>query len=308
MGWPSRDLCAQGLENTTSDLPPNAIWRLGMENNSYRSDGVQGIAISPDGRLIATRSVSHICSVYDASSGKQLFEFEPFTESRLSAILFSHDSRELFTLTKNESEDRPLVSWSMQSGKPSADYEFAGNRMFRSRDNQNVILFRDIQKVTFDPRKPTQAQSSYLQLTSRKNATAMALSRSQSTVLLYVPPPSNRINSHRLTILSNKGPNGRDVIFDSRILSVSVSPRTDHIALACKNDARVHIQSTSDRREMYQLQGHSDAVHAVEFTPDGRFMISVSEDGKARIWDTATMETIQTVEGHGDRLVSVAVS
>jgi hypothetical protein len=59
---------------------------------------------------------------------------------------------------------------------------------------------------------------------------------------------------------------------------------------------------------MLELSGHADTAQAVEYTPDGRFIISVSADGRARIWDTLSMQALADVSGHGDRLVSLAIS
>jgi hypothetical protein len=43
------------------------------------------------------------------------------------------------------------------------------------------------------------------------------------------------------------------------------------------------------------LTGHSGAINALSFSPDGRFLISGSDDGSARLWDTKNGELLATL-------------
>src|SRR5947209_1445146 len=56
------------------------------------------------------------------------------------------------------------------------------------------------------------------------------------------------------------------------------------------------------------LSGHRDRVVSLAFSPDGRTLVSASEDGAIKLWDVASKEERHTLNGHSDRVVSVAVS
>ena len=60
------------------------------------------------------------------------------------------------------------------------------------------------------------------------------------------------------------------------------------------------------------LEGHRDEINSLDYSKDGRFIVSGSEDGTARIWDLDTnshrvLET-QATEGEDTAVVSVSVS
>ncbi|KIJ26387.1 hypothetical protein M422DRAFT_192287, partial [Sphaerobolus stellatus SS14] len=57
------------------------------------------------------------------------------------------------------------------------------------------------------------------------------------------------------------------------------------------------------------LEGHTDVVWSVAFSPDGKHIVSGSSDKTIRIWDAETGENVgEPLEGHTDWVLSIAFS
>jgi WD40 repeat protein len=54
--------------------------------------------------------------------------------------------------------------------------------------------------------------------------------------------------------------------------------------------------------EVHCLDGHTAGVRRVEFSPDGRRLLSCGLDGSIRLWDTETGREVRRFEGHDDRV------
>ena len=68
-----------------------------------------------------------------------------------------------------------------------------------------------------------------------------------------------------------------------RVYSLAYSPDGRRLASASK-DGTVRLWDTDTGRELLRLSGHSDWVSTVAFGPGGRLLVSGSKDGTVRVW------------------------
>jgi WD40 repeat protein len=59
---------------------------------------------------------------------------------------------------------------------------------------------------------------------------------------------------------------------------------------------------------LFTLEGHTDAVTSVAFSPDGQRLATASRDKTAKVWDARTGQELRALKGHTDDVTSVAFS
>ncbi|UIE38696.1 nSTAND1 domain-containing NTPase [Leptodesmis sichuanensis] len=77
---------------------------------------------------------------------------------------------------------------------------------------------------------------------------------------------------------------------------------------ATRNQAQLALQqAVYGIRERNHLEGHTQAVYSVVFSPDGQMLASTSEDGTIRLWDKDG-RSLHVLKGNGDPVYAVAFS
>jgi WD40 repeat protein len=71
--------------------------------------------------------------------------------------------------------------------------------------------------------------------------------------------------------------------------SVSFSPDNHYLAVGYEN-GDIGIWEMPEMREVYRLKGHTQNVENVKWSPDGKRIVSRSEDGTIRIWAQANQK------------------
>ena len=62
-------------------------------------------------------------------------------------------------------------------------------------------------------------------------------------------------------------------------------------------------------KELRRCAGHhTNSIHAVAFTPDGKMLVSGGEDNKVRLWDVASGKEVRCLTGHTRWVLTVACS
>ncbi|BCL38029.1 eIF2A-related protein [Nostoc sp. MS1] len=123
-------------------------------------------------------------------------------------------------------------------------------------------------------------------------------------------------NSSEAFLLSNQYP-------DALIEALKASDKLKHIVLEKKrDDIRMQTIATLQQAvylkpyeakenraiQVNILEGHSNQVYSVAYSPNGRQLASASRDKTIKIWDISTGKTLNTLSGHNSEVRSIAYS
>lgn len=261
------------------------LWQLDSRKSVVRYSphgAVASVAISPDGRLLATGSWDHSAKIWDVATGRALRKLEGGHSGYINSVEFSSDGRQLLTA----SDDGTARLWDVDSGAPT-----------------NVVLLDDsvprarVLSATFSP-----AGDRVLTASSDKKARIWNRATGQLLVTL------GGDDGHRWAVLCARfSPDGTSVITGSQdktakiwdaqtgkllrtlvghtaaVTSVAVSPNGTR-ALTGSQDNITKLWDFATGKEILSLPGHTQEVTSVSFSPDGLNVLTASRDGTAIIW------------------------
>ncbi len=225
---------------------------------------VGAIAVSSDGKMLATAAEDNTIRLWDAKSKKLIHRY--LLNDEAISLRFSNDSQTLYSVDYENkvciwSTDSPSLKKAIGPFKndlmslavsPDSKYLFVGSA---TRDSERIDGDREFSEPTI---------SSIRVIEIATGATIQELSgHSGDIVGLSCSPDGSQLASGS---------------FDKTI------------CVWFKEDDEFVLQ--------HRLSKHFREVTNVEFSPDGTQVASSSKDGTARIWDSQSGELIRTIYGH----------
>src|SRR5579884_1223871 len=252
---------------------------------------VNGVAFSPDGKLIATASGDKTVRVWDAASGKELFTLRGHTDE-VWGIAFSPDGRLLATA----SFDKKVMVWNVSSRKVLVTL------------NGHTAK---INGIAFSPDGKRIATAS-----SDETARVWDITSGRELLTLNHTAAVNGVafspDGTRLATASGDGTaqvwdaaSGKKLLtlsgHTAGVYGVAFSPDGRLLATA-SGDKTARVWDALSGKKLFTLFGHSDGVSSITFSPDGKRAATASIDKTARVYTLNNKSTPTGIEG----LISLA--
>jgi sugar lactone lactonase YvrE/predicted Ser/Thr protein kinase len=254
------------------------------EDGREESLGISSLAFSPDGKMLAASAGDGTVGLWDLSERRQTAVIVASTSHPLRDVAFSPDSKLLAT----GSEDGKVRLWyadsrknrhraTLDHGLPVWDVEF-------SPDGRMVA------SAAYDPaggRKPSATMWDVAGRTTRHTlfhpeaVAGVAFSRDGTT--LFTGSSDGKIRRWGTADGREGDPLSAGPVSTSN--GVEVSP--DGKMLASSDSREVYLWDLGEDEPRAVLTGHKSSVEDMAFAPRSRFLATVGDDGKVRLWEPA---------------------
>jgi WD40 repeat protein len=296
------------------------------------------VALSPDGKRLATASSDTTARVWDIETGKEILQLRGHTQG-ISDVVFSPDGKLIATCAP----DNTASLWDAASGNlihKLEGYDKPVSIIAFKRDGSLVLtagqdgtariwdvtsgkeqlkLQHDhaLNSAVFSPlgeRILTACVDGTAWIWNPSNGTKVELHGHTGSIFNAMFSPDGELAvtaSLDRTARTWDAKTGRAIATLSGhadvVLNAAFSPDSQFVATTSADDTS-RIWNARSGAMVSELRGHTDYVWNVAFSPDGRRLVTGSEDNTARIWDTTSGKLEAVLRGHTRDVTAVAFS
>ncbi|KIJ10804.1 hypothetical protein PAXINDRAFT_119273 [Paxillus involutus ATCC 200175] len=267
---------------------------------------VLAVAASSDGDWMATGGQEKSITIWNAATRNKVVVLEGHRGTVLS-LAFSPDSARVVS----GSEDKTVIVWRATTARgerllgrlrghtgavrcvcfsPNGDKIVSCDgvdiRIWNSQSGDQVVLRRIA--------SPFAHTNWVCSIAVSTNGKFMASASRDKTIRLWDTSTFTQI--------------GPTLQCDVEVWSVAISPAGSHLVSGGDHGRNITLWNATTCEKAIELEGHSNDVRSLEFSPDSARVVSGSTDKTVIIWSTTTTTTTTTGKSHPDIITSITLS
>jgi WD40 repeat protein len=262
------------------------------------------VALSPDGKTLATGSADGTVQLWDVATGRQIRSQTTGSTRAVVSVAFSPDGKTLAT----GSADGTVRLWAVATGRQIRSQitvgtgpvvsvvSSTGSKTLATRSADGTVRLWDVATGRQIAKPLTHRIGTVLSMAFSGDGGTLATGSYDAKVRLWDVATSQQMGK---ALTGHTGPVG----------SVAFS-RDGRVLASGSYDGTARLWDVATRHRIgSQLTGGTGPVMSVAFSLNGKTLATASGDGTMRLWDVATgHRTGNRLIGHTGTLVSVAFS
>ena len=256
------------------------------------------IALSPDGKLLATESGASVVGVLEIETGKILYQITWADKGNVIAGSFSGDGKTL-ALTGAGSG---IQLWDSVTGEVIRRFGPNGGwAICYSPDGKSLASCGKRTIHLWDPE--TGKEIWHFEMPQEGFFSALRFSHNGKLVAVG--------GVDRGGVLLLDAMSGKQVrqwqAHSFGVQSLAFSPDDSTLATASRV-GEIRLWDAASGKQIRELPGHKRTTYSLDFSPDGKLLASGGSDNRVRIWDVQTGKEMAPASGHQTMVDGVAYS
>ncbi|MEH2049530.1 serine/threonine-protein kinase [Nostoc sp.] len=261
-------------------------------------NSVLSVAISPDGKTIASSGDNSTIKLWNLATGKQISSLNGHFQ-QVNVVVISPDGKILVSA----SDDNTIKIWNLTTRKQIRTlmgHSDSVHALAISADSETLVTGSDDNTIKIWDL----ATGDQIRTLAGHTFWVRSVAISPDSVILASGSFDKTIKIWNLT----KGYPIRTLEGNFQtITTVAISPDGKTLASGSR-DRTIKLWDLHTGREIRTLAGHSNTVTSVAFSADGKILASGSRDRTIKLWNPVTGEEILTLAGHTNTVTSVTFS
>ena len=314
------------------------LWdEQGLRTFRGHNHRIQGIAFSPDGRILASASSDWTVKLWDVNASQE-FRSLPVQSDRMLGASFSADGRHLTDVALDGTirlwdvkNVKRIERWEADLDRPRGVAFSADGRLLAGAGRKGIIRCYDLATKSVYRTWRNEAPARAVAFT--QDGRLLASGDDQGFVKVwdvagdrlvfkgvgYTGPvralafsadgqtlASGSLDGVRLWDVATGQPGAAGVLEAPRVVALAFSP-VGGLAVA-QMGGHITLWDLLNKNCQKTLIGHSAMVWSLAFSPDGTRLASASRDMTVKLWDTASGQEVLTLRGFTSEVSGVAFS